>query len=49
MQKKKKGKKSLSKEENMSVMFTDFPKAFDTLNHGLLLSKQLHMVPQNKH
>ena len=23
----------------MSAMFIDFPKAFDTINHGLLLSK----------
>ena len=32
-------KKSLSKEENMSAIFIDFPKAFDTMNHGFLLSK----------
>ena len=32
-------KKGLSKEENMSAMFIDSPKAFDTINHGLLLSK----------
>ena len=32
-------KKGLSKEENMSAMFIDFPKAFNTINHGLLLSK----------
>ena len=29
----------LSKEENISAMFIDFPKAFDTINHGLLPSK----------
>ena len=34
-----KRKKGLSKEENMSVMFIGSPKAFDTINHGLLLSK----------
>ena len=34
-----KWKKGLSKEENMSAMFIDSPKAFDTINHGLLLSK----------
>ena len=32
-------KKDLSKEKNISVMFIDSPKAFDTINHGLLLSK----------
>ena len=32
-------KNALDKEENMSAMFRDFPKAFDTINHGLLLSK----------
>ena len=30
------GKKSLSREENMSTMFIDFPKAFDSINYGLL-------------
>ena len=34
-----KWKKGLSKEEDMSAMFIDPPKAFDTINHGLLLSK----------
>ena len=34
-----KWKKGLSKEENMSDMFIDFPKAFDSINHDLLLSK----------
>ena len=34
-----KWKKGLSKEENMSAMFIDSPKAFDTINHDLLLSK----------
>ena len=34
-----KWKKGLSKEENMSDMFIDSPKAFDTINHDLLLSK----------
>ena len=33
------GKKALDREENMSAMFIDFPKAFDTINHGFLLSK----------
>ena len=32
-------KKSLSKVEKMSAMFIDFPKAFETINHGLLLSR----------
>ena len=31
--------KALDREENTSTMFTDFPTAFDTKNHGLLLSK----------
>ena len=34
-----KWEKGLSKEENMSAMFIDCPKAFNTINHGLLLSK----------
>ena len=32
-------KKALDREENMSAMFIDFTKAFDTINHGFLLSK----------
>ena len=36
-----KWKKGLSKEENMSDMFIDSPKAFGTINHDLLLSKLL--------
>ena len=34
-----KWKKGLSKEENMSAMFIVSPKALDTINHSLLLSK----------
>ena len=34
-----KWKKGLSKEENMSAMFIDSPKALDTINHSLLLYK----------
>ena len=34
-------------EENMSAIFMDFSKVFDTINHGRLLAKQGHMVPQN--
>ena len=33
---KEKWEKSLSREENLSTMFIDFPKTFDTINHGLL-------------
>ena len=34
-----KWKKSLDKEENMSAIFMDLSKAFDTINHCLLLTK----------
>ena len=34
-----KWEKGLSKEVNMSAMFIDSPKVFDTTNHDLLLSK----------
>ena len=34
-----KRKKALDREKNMSAMFIDFPKAFDNINHGFLLSK----------
>ena len=36
---KEKWQKSLDSEENLSAMFIDFPKAFDTINYGFLLSK----------
>ena len=32
-------KKTLNREENMSARFIDFPKDFDNINHGFLLSK----------
>ena len=32
-------KKFLDKEENISALFMDMSKAFDTINHGLLLAK----------
>ena len=32
-------KKTLDKEENISAIFMDFSKAFDIINHGLLLAK----------
>ena len=35
-----KWKKALDKEENMSAIFMDHSKAFDTINHGLLLAKE---------
>ena len=35
----KKWKKALDKEENMSAIFMNLSKAFDTINHGLLLAK----------
>ena len=34
-----KWKKFLDKEENISALFMDMSKAFDTINHGLLLAK----------
>ena len=44
-----KWKKALDKEGNMSVKSMDLSKAFDTINHDLLLARQRHMVSQNKH
>ena len=34
-----KWKKALGKEENMSAIFMDLSKVFDTINHGLLPAK----------
>ena len=34
-----KWKKAFDKEENMSAIFMDPSKAFDTMNHDLLLAK----------
>ena len=34
-----KWRKSLNKEGNMSAIFMNLSKAFDTLNHGFLLAK----------
>ena len=33
-----KWKKTLDKEENMSTIFMDLSKAFDTINNGLILA-----------
>ena len=32
-------RKALNKEENMSAIFMNLSKAFDTLNHGFLLAQ----------
>ena len=45
-----KWKKVLDKEVNMSDIFIDFSKGFDSINHKLLLAKlKAYMVSQNKH